>query len=202
MPLTYPIATSARTALAASTHARSKAQAERSAGGGVTLVSDWLRPSAVEYDKISDRIEAGLGEGFVQVYAGKNGAPVIAVTYWKRLKARKVAGKSAKPAAETGADDHTDDLYFSKTRKKSSPSRRRRAPVDPRQMDLFVGPDRMAHETPDPLNPKVMLVEEEGTGGSIRSGGSGPRSAKSRQAAPKSGKRSSAHGKDSTKPAK
>mgnify|MGYP000557229557 FL=1 len=164
MPLTYPIATSAKTALAAGAHARSKAEAERSAGGSVTLVSDWLRPSAAEYDKISDRIEAGLGEGFVQLYAGKSGAPVIAVTYWKRQKATKAAGKRAKPAVSTGAEDHTDDLYFSKARRKSSATRRRSAPVDPRQMDLFTRPDQRGYEHQDPNNPNTMLTDEEGDG--------------------------------------
>ncbi len=166
MPLTYPIATSARTALAAKAHARSLGEAKRTAETDVTLVSDWLRPSSAEYEKFSGRIEEGLRDGYVQLYEGKGGKPVIAVTYWKR-------SKQAKPKPTKPAEDHTDDLYFSK-RAHSRPSARRRRPaVDPRQLDLFVGPDRGGFERPDPQNPKVMIVDEEGTGGSIRSGKDG-----------------------------
>lgn len=179
MPLTYPIATSARTALAAKIHARSLGEARRTADADVTLVSDWLRPSGAEYAKFSARIEDGLRDGFVQLYEGKGGKPVVAVTYWKR--SAKAKPKPAKPT-----EDHTDDLYFSKRASSRPTARRRRPAVDPRQLDLFVGPDRGGFEQPDPQNPKVMIVDEEGTGGSIRSGRDGkgrpgsPAAAKSR----------------------
>lgn len=166
MPLTYPIATSAKTALASTTHARSLGEAKRSSGTEVTLVSDWLRPSAAEYEKLFNRIDEGLRDGYVQVYEGKAGKPVIAVTYWKRT------GK-AKPKPVKPSEDHTDDLYFSKTPKSRPSARRRRTISDPRQLDLFVGPDRGGFERPDPQNPKVMIVDEEGTGGSIRSATAG-----------------------------
>lgn len=165
MPLTYPIATSAKTALAAKAHARSQAEAKREIGGDVKLVSDWLRPTPAEYKKIADKIDTGLRDGFVQVYEAKGGKPVIAVTYWKRQAAKK--SKSAKGKNPKAAEDHTDDLYFAKAKKPRPASRRPRRAVDPRQMDLFIGPDRRGHEAPDPMNPRVMVVEEEGTGGSL-----------------------------------
>lgn len=167
MPLTYPIATSAKTALAARAHARSQAEAQREIGAGVKLVSDWLRPTPAEYKKIAASIDAGLRDGFVQVYEAKGGKPVIAVTYWKRQGAKKT--KSAGAAKPKAAEDHTDDLYFAKAKKPRPASRRPRRAVDPRQMDLFIGPDRRGHEAPDPMNPSVMVVEEEGTGGSLGS---------------------------------
>jgi len=63
------------------------------------------------------------------------------------------------PASAQG--DHTDDLYFrgGRTRK------RRRAPrTDPRQLDLFTGPDQQGYEHPDPDNPGIVLTDEEGDG--------------------------------------
>lgn len=167
MPLTYPIATSAKGALAAKKHARSKQVAMREAGAEVSLVSDWLRPDAKTFAGLAPKIEDGLRDGYVQLYETKGGRKVVAVTYWKRRRT-KGAGKIAPNEPPRPTEDHTDDLYFSKSRKRRPAARRRRQPVDPRQMDLFVGPDRGGHESPDPQNPKVMLVEEEGVGNSIR----------------------------------
>ena len=181
MPLTYPIATSAKTALAAKAQARSKAEAQREIDGEVTLVSDWLRPSPAEYKKIADKIELGLRDGYVQIYEAKGGKPVVAVTYWKRQKATKAKAAPKKAPPAKPAEDHTDDLYFAKARKARPATRRARRPVDPRQMDLFVGPDRRGHEAPDPMNAKVFVVEEEGTGGKLGAG-------RSRRDSTKSGK--------------
>lgn len=172
MPLTYPIATTAKTALSAKAHARSKADAERAIDGGVRLVSDWLRPSQAEYEKMQAKVETGVRDGYVQIYEAKGGKPVMAVTYWKREKAAKSKPGAARrrKAATKPAEDHTDDLYFSKARKPRPAVRRARRPVDPRQMDLFIAPDRRGHEGPDPMNPKIIVVEEEGTGGTLGSG--------------------------------
>lgn len=133
MPLTYPIASSAKAALSAKQHARSLAEAKRAANANVALVSDWLRPTKAEHEKLSTMIEEGLRDGFVQVYEAKEGRVVLAVTYWKR--AEKTASPS--PSAPTAHEDHTDDLYFSKSRTARAASPRTRKPADPRQMDLF-----------------------------------------------------------------
>ena len=76
------------------------------------------------------------------------------------MKTKKAkAGETA--AAKKTAEDHTDDLYFAKP---ASKSKKRKRTADPNQLDLFTGPDQQGAETPDPHNPLVVIVDEEGDG--------------------------------------
>ncbi len=133
MPLLFPIAKDARSALDSDDGARTAAEAGEKAGGPVTLVSEWLRPTPAEREQLQARAEAGAARGFVQLYEDAKGRPVLAVTFWKRRAA--AADKPAPPRAP--ADDHTDDLYFTK---KSSKTRRKRSGSDPNQLELFAAP--------------------------------------------------------------
>jgi hypothetical protein len=170
MPLQFPIAPTARAALDAEGGARTVAEARERAGGPVTLVSDWLRPQPAEREDVQGKAEAGIARGFVQLYEDAKGQPVIAVTYWKpttnvKTKAKKPkAGQPprvAAPKPQPPGEDHTDDLYFDKS---ASRARRRKRATDPNQLDLFKGPDQQGAESPDPHNPLVVIVEEEGDG--------------------------------------
>jgi hypothetical protein len=174
MPLLYPIANTARAALEEEGGARTVAEARELAGGPVTLVSEWLRPQPAEREEIEGKAQAGVARGFVQFYENDKGQPVIAVSFWKPasgVKTKAPKGKKAKaepeqaPAAEhktpDPAEDHTDDLYFNKPGAKAK--RKKKAP-DPNQLDLFAGPDQQGDEAPDPHNPLVVIVEEEGSG--------------------------------------
>ena len=174
MPLLFPIAKNARAALEAEGGARTVAEARELAGGEVTLASEWLRPTASEKEEIEGLAQAGVSRGFVQFYEDAKGRPVFAVSFWKLATAAKAKaskkGKAAKadapaePAAPAHAEDHTDDLYFAK--KGAKPKKRKRA-ADPAQLDLFAGPDQQGAETPDPHNPLVVIVDEEGSGASF-----------------------------------
>lgn len=150
MPLTYPIAETARDALTnvgaddGAHAARTVGEAREKAGGPVALVSEWLRPSQEERETLGRAADQGVGQGFVQIYEDENGRPVIAVTFWKRDAKRsgfpppQVAVKPAPkaPAPEPEADT-VDDLYFSpRAATKKSRKGMGRTP-DPRQMDLF-----------------------------------------------------------------
>jgi hypothetical protein len=163
MPLQFPIAPTARAALDAEGGARTVAEARELARGPVTLVSEWLRPQPAEREAVQGKAEAGIARGFVQLYEDAKGRPVIAVTFWKpagNVKTRKAkAGETA--AAKKAAEDHTDDLYFTKP---ASKSKKRKRTADPNQLDLFTGPDQQGAETPDPHNPLVVIVDEEGDG--------------------------------------
>jgi hypothetical protein len=161
MPLQFPIASTARAALDAEGGARTVAEARELARGPVQLVSEWLRPQAAEREAVQGKAEAGIARGFVQLYEDAKGRPVIAVTFWKPEGGAKTKTKKAKGGkVATPADDHTDDLYFTK---KGAKAKKKRA-GDPNQLDLFTGPDQQGAETPDPHNPRVVIVDEEGDG--------------------------------------
>jgi hypothetical protein len=167
MPLQFPIAANARAALDAEGGARTVAEARELAKGQVELVSDWLRPQPSEREEVQGKAEAGISRGFVQLYEDAKGRPVIAVTFWKPIaaKAKPKKAKAEKPAAP--AEDHTDDLYFTKPgAKKAAAAKRRKKARDHNQLDLF-GPDQHGAETPDPHNPAVVIVDEEGDGASF-----------------------------------
>lgn len=169
MPLQFPIATTARAALDAEGGARTVAEARELARGPVTLVSEWLRPKPAEREDVQGKAEAGVARGFVQLYEDAKGSPVIAVTFWKpqgsKTKTKKTKTESAADAAsgsevEAPAQDHTDDLYFTKP----GARKKRKRTADPNQLDLFTGPDQQGAESRDPHNPLVVIVEEEGDG--------------------------------------
>jgi hypothetical protein len=171
MPLFYPIAPTARAALDAERGARTIAEARELAGGPVTLVSEWLRPQPAEREEVQGKVEAAAARGFVQYYEDDKGRPVISVAFWKPtagVKTKKSARKKgeepeaeAEAAAPKPADDHTDDLYFTK---RGAKAKRKKKASDPNQLDLFAGPDQQGDEAPDPHNPLVVIVEEEGSG--------------------------------------
>lgn len=167
MPLLYPIAPNARAALDTELGARTVAEARELAKGPVEFVSDWLRPQPAEREEVQGRAEAGVSRGFVQLYEDAKGNPVIAVSFWKpvgNVKAKPKKAKAEKPAAPAEpAEDYTDDLYFEK---KKGGSKRKKKANDPNQLDLF-GPDQQGAEHPDPHNPSVVIVDEEGDGASF-----------------------------------
>ncbi|MFT3722612.1 MAG: hypothetical protein QM773_03410 [Hyphomonadaceae bacterium] len=160
MPLLYPIASTARSALDAEGGARTIAEARELAKGPVELVSDWLRPQPNEREEIQGKAEAGVARGFVQLYEDKQGRPVIAVSFWKPVTGVKTKPRKAKPEKPKAAEDYTDDLYFEK---KKGASKRKKKSADPNQLDLF-GPDQQGAEHSDPHNPSVVIVDEEGSG--------------------------------------
>ncbi len=159
MPLLFPIAANAREALDCEGGARTISEARELAKAPVTLVSDWLRPQLTEREEIQGKAEAGISRGFVQLYEDAKGQPVIAVTYWKPDAAVKAKPRKAKPKS-TPTEDHTDDLYFTK---RGAKAKKRKRAQDPNQLDLF-GPSQQGAEHPDPHNPDVVIVDEEGDG--------------------------------------
>lgn len=163
MPLSFPLAETARIALAAETGARTIAEARELAGGPVTLVSEWLRPTPSENEEVQGRAEAGVARGFVQLYEDAKGRPVIAVTFWKpNAKVKTKAKPKEAPAKKAAVEDTTDDLYFAKP--SSRTKKRGKKGLDPNQLDLFSGPSQRGDEHRDPDNPGVVIVEEEGSG--------------------------------------
>lgn len=163
MPLLYPIAPNAREALNAEGGARTIAEARELAGAQVELISDWLRPQPAEREEVQGKAEAGIARGFVQVYEDAKGNPVIAVTFWKPVSAAKKPKKAKPEKPAKPADDYTNDLYFEK---KKGGSKRKKKMRDVNQLDLF-GPDQQGAEHPDPHNPGVVIVDEEGDGASF-----------------------------------
>jgi hypothetical protein len=163
MPLLFPIASNARAALEAEGGARTVAEARELAHGPVTLVSEWLRPQPAEREEMQGKAEAAIARGFVQLYEDSKGRPVFAVSFWK--PAGTVKTKKAKtrqePEQKKPAEDHTDDLYFTK---RAAKAKKKKRTADPNQLDLFAGPDQQGAETPDPHNPLVVIVDEEGDG--------------------------------------
>ncbi len=171
MPLQYPLAPNARAALDSEIGARTVSEAHTLAHGPVELVSDFLRPQPAEREAMQAKAESGISRGFVQLYEDAKGNPVIAVSYWKpvtaKLPAKKPKAEKPAPAVEQVAEDHTDDLYFNKPGAKAAAAAKRRGKHrDPRQLDLF-GPDQKGAEHADPLNPSVVIVDEEGSGASF-----------------------------------
>ncbi|MEO1659512.1 MAG: hypothetical protein AAFR51_00885 [Pseudomonadota bacterium] len=135
----YPLGKTAKDALQnAPAAARTRYEAEALADGVAiaALETEWLTPAAQDLETILAQAEDNPGHGFVQHYEDAAGNTVLAVTYWKLAKApKKAKPKSpAKPDAKSEAQDHTDDLYFKSGRTKKS---RRKAFLDPNQMDLF-----------------------------------------------------------------
>ncbi|KCZ92191.1 hypothetical protein [Hyphomonas johnsonii] len=141
MSQAYPLAATVKDALKPGVKAaRTRAEAEELAGALVveSLHTEWLSLSDADATEQMAANSGGVAHGFLQRYEDDKGAPVLAVTFWRLVKAAKAKkpapAKAAKPAPE--GDDHTDDLYFRSGRTK--PSRKRF--VDPRQMDLFETP--------------------------------------------------------------
>ena len=137
MSHTYPLGKTARDALKATGEpARTRYEAEDLAEGAQikALETEWLTPSAEDLPKLLELAEANPAHRFVQNYEDASGNTVLAVTYWKVVKATTKA--KPKPKPKPAEDDHTDDLYFRAGRtKKSKPK-----PVDPNQLDLFGKP--------------------------------------------------------------
>lgn len=170
MPLQYPIAANALEALDADTGARTVGEARELARRPVTLVIEWVRPLPADREAMQAKADAGVARGFVQLYEDAKGQPVIAVSYWKPdsadgAKPRKAKTKAEKPSppAPDTAEDHTDDLYFTKPGMKA---KRKPKGRDPNQLDLF-GPDQKGAENADPHSPGVVIVDEEGDGASF-----------------------------------
>lgn len=170
MSHTYPLAPTAEAALQPDTAAvRTRREAdtlgEELGLEIVALETDWLEVSESEADEIIRRADAAVGQGFVQRYEDEAGRPVLAVTYWKTVgvaAGRQAKGQTPPAVAEPPArEDHTDDLYFRGGRTKR---RRRKVQADPRQLDLFTGPDQQGFERRDPDNPGIIITEEEGDG--------------------------------------
>lgn len=166
----YPLAETAEAAISGGlgAGARTLGDAQRAAGERAILglQTDWLTVSDDEAAKIVAAAERGVGQGFVQRYEDEAGAPVLAVTYWKlgddEDETGAVPDPSPPPAPPAAPEpDHTDDLYFRGGRTRP---RKRRRPADPRQLDLFSGPDPMGYEHRDPDNPGIVLTDEEGDG--------------------------------------
>lgn len=167
----YPLAASAADAIASpEPAARTRYEADDLAGDAsiAGLETEWITPAEKDralYEKAADD---GVGAGFVQRYEDASGAPVYAVTYWKlHAAAKKASGKSApEPAPEKKTKDdktETDELYFRRGGNKTA-RRKRVKKVDPRQLDLFSGPDQQGYEYRDPDNPGVIIADEEGDG--------------------------------------
>lgn len=134
MTLVYPIASNARSALDASRFARTREEAREATGEDMHLVSEWLRPDPAERDAVWTKAQGGLAQGYVQFYEGANGEPVIALTFWRERQEVSAPAPDPAPVAPPAREDHTDDLYFTKSAVKS---RRPRRPADVNQMDLF-----------------------------------------------------------------
>jgi hypothetical protein len=173
MPLTFPLAETARAALDALVTARTVGEARDKAGAPVSLVSEWLRPTAAESESLQEQVASGISQGYVQSYEDNQGNPVFSVTFWRRGLARVVPQPVMRPApAEPAAPpapppDTVDDLYFEKphtSARRGGNRRGGRRPSDPNQLDLFTGPDQAGEESRDPGNPNVVLVDEEGSG--------------------------------------
>lgn len=157
MPLLYPIAANARDALDTEVGARTIAEARELAQQPVALVSDWLRPQPNEREALQAKADAGVARGFVQIYEDAKGQPVIAVSYWKPGAQPAPPPKRIQPEAAKAepAEDHTDDLYFTKA---GARAKRKKKTADPNQMDLFGG----ARDGGDSPGPGVVIVDEDG----------------------------------------
>jgi nicotinamidase-related amidase len=162
MPLVFPIASDARSALAAEATARTLAEAALRAAQPVVLVSEWLRPTPSEQAGLQSALDRATASGFVQLYEDDRGRPVIAVTFWKPKGAAE--GASAEAPRETPASATSPRQKRARRTGPASAAGKRHRVADHRQLDLFQGPDQAGHESPDPHNPRVVLVEEEGVG--------------------------------------
>ncbi len=160
MPLLFPIAANAREALDAEGGARTIAEARELVQGPVALVSDWLRPLPNEREALQAKADAGVSRGFVQLYEDAKGQLVVAVSYWKpgAEPAARPKPRAPQPAEAEPAEDHTDDLYFTKA---GARAKRKKKALDPNQMDLF-GMGR--REESEDGGPGVVVVDDEGDG--------------------------------------
>ncbi len=121
-------------------------------------MSDWLRPQPAEREDLQRKAESGIARGFVQVYEDAKGNPVIAVAYWKPGAEKPVAPKRPQPDAVAGPpDDHTDDLYF--TRSDARLKRKKKA-GDPNQLDMF-GAGGASDDSGDAPGPGVVILDDE-----------------------------------------
>ncbi|MEL6567613.1 MAG: hypothetical protein AAFQ22_04280 [Pseudomonadota bacterium] len=175
----YPLARSAAEALESDRPAaRTRYEAERLAHGTqiLKLATEWISETEGGVSLSDVQANAGLSNGFIQVYEDEAGNPVYAVTYWQLADtigeappdapaksdpqnepASERATSAAKPAPAP-AEDHTDDLYF---RAKRTKRRGRKRHVDPRQMDLFAAPDARGYEHTEG---GAVITDEEGDG--------------------------------------
>jgi hypothetical protein len=135
MSLTYPIAANGKDALTAALgYARTQSGARREVGQAVTFETDWLQPDKKELEAWKADIQAAISNGSAQVYETEQGAPVLAISFWKpeaqpaEPARRLMAGESTDMRS-----DHADDLYFRNGRTKSA----RPGKEDPNQLDLF-----------------------------------------------------------------
>lgn len=168
----YPLACSVSEALEPERPAaRTRHEAERLAHGTeiVKLATDWISKAESDVNLADVQANAGLSQGFIQVYEDETGQPVYAVTYWQlsgpigepelqRKPEPKTAAKAAAKVKDTPAEDHTDDLYFRSKRTKRTGRKRY---VDPRQMDLFARPDGRGYEHTEG---GAVINDEEGDG--------------------------------------
>ena len=159
MNQSIPIATDARAALLEPEgRARTAAEAARTSQTGERALGfDWFRidPDDPQAEDLERALLAGVEAGYVQVYEDADGRPLYAVSFWP--------SKDLKPTSDAKVRKRTSpSTKPSKTA--SKPKRRRKKPTDPRQMDLFPGPDQKGHESIDPDNRGIVLIDEEGTG--------------------------------------
>lgn len=139
----YPLAASADEALKHATLAaltRYEAEALAEDREIVRLETEWISSAGDDVLSIMDAADAGPGQGFVQRYEDENGAPILAVTYWKlggERKAKSAQKVTEEPNPAETEEDHTDDLYFRSGRTKPARKRSRKKYVDPRQIDMF-----------------------------------------------------------------
>ena len=166
----FPLAANGEAALDPDVPAvRTRSEADALAAGlgtaVIALETEWMEVSEAEADAIVSRAESAVGRGFVQRYEDGSGHPVLAVTFWKTSDGvsepdsgePRAAGATSEPPRE----DHTDDLYFRGGR---TQVRRMTRHADPRQLDLFAGPDQQGCEFRDPDNRDTVISEEEGDG--------------------------------------
>ena len=162
MPLLFPIAATSREALDAEPEAgaRTIAEARERVKGPVARVSDWLRPAPAEAEALQRKAEQGISRGFVQIYEDAKGRPVIAVTYWKPGGEKQPPAPRSRPTqAAVPAEDHTDDLYFTKADAKA---KRKRKAIDPNQLDMFGLGQKNATDADSP-GPGGVIVDEDAT---------------------------------------
>ena len=162
----YPLAASAADALnTPEPAARTRYEAIDLAGNTPVagLETEWITPSQTDLALYEALAETGIGSGFVQRYEDASGAPVYAVTYWKLHIAASSTGNANTNQDNASSDKETDELYFRIGQSRTGRKKRVKK-VDPRQLDLFVGPDQKGYEYEDPDNPGVIIADEEGDG--------------------------------------
>jgi hypothetical protein len=147
----YPIARTIADALKPDAPAaRTRAEAEKKISGEqiAELATHWLTLSPAEIDAARAAVFVNAS-GHLQLYEDLNGAPVLALTWWRiatesapaPAKRGKAPARSkalpSPPADPPPTEDHTDDLYFRRGRTRS-----RKPGSDPRQLSLFDPPEK------------------------------------------------------------